>query len=169
MKDAKKVLEQFGMDPARVYAERKDQVQRAHVAVFEGIANIITHTMDFCKERGFGRSSKVKILQGASEAALYALAIELEHPSEASGGRHAVSFDSALFAGIFMALVAEEVVNKPCKDGNELEMAHAMFRKLRGRGFRDFFIETCGCSNCKARRKEHNIRFRADRVMEAGL
>lgn len=164
--DPKQTLEKFGMDPKKITKQRKAEVKDTHVALFDGVGSMIGHTLGVCERRGYGKVSKLYAIQGAAEAAMYGMAVAIEHRSEAKKVKlDHVSFDSILFAALYTAVTAEFVEGTPRHfEGREMEAVHEMFRKITGHGFRDVFIDCCTCEHCKARRKEHGIKFNPDPV-----
>lgn len=165
MTDFKKILDEAGLDPETIVAKRKLLIRDSHDATFEGVGKIIAHTLDFCKAKGIGRGGALFILQGATEAALYAMAISCTYPPDLKGsGYGKVPFDSVLFAALLSAACSEATETGP----NTLQAAHVMFEKITGRSFRDVFIDNCGCKHCKARRKRHGIKLNPSKT-DTGL
>jgi hypothetical protein len=165
-KPLKDVLEKFGMDPEKIVETRKKYVERTHYAVFDAVGKVIERTLDFCTAKGFGNASKLHVMRGATEPGLFAMALSISHPADiAKHPRDSIPFDSLLFAGLYAVLSSEHAKKRPDGyTGNELEVTHQMFEKIMGKGFRDCYIETCSCKNCKARRKRHGIKFNPDKT-----
>jgi hypothetical protein len=82
------------------------------------------------------------------------VAITCTYPPDLKQLKQGIPQDSLLFAGLLIANVCDLAEEK-----HNINTAHAMFEKITGRGFRDCFIETCGCRACAARRKRHGIAF----------
>jgi hypothetical protein len=154
----KETLDNFGLDPAKIVHERQELVRSTHEQTFEASTNIVDHALGFCVERGFGAASKLYVMQGAAEAGLYAVAISCTYPPDLNKLKRGIPPDSLLFAGLLLASVCDLA-----DDGHNINTAHAMFEQITGRGFRDCFIETCGCKHCRARRKRHGIAFNPDK------
>jgi hypothetical protein len=154
------------MDPKKVLKNRKAEVKDTHIALFDGVGSLIKGTLDFCERRGYGKVSKLYAIQGAAEAAMYGLSVAIEHRSEAKKvSPDNVSYDSLLFAALYIVMTADYVQGRPHHtEGRELEATHDLFRKITGHGFRDCFIDLCKCENCKARRKEHGIKYNPDPI-----
>jgi hypothetical protein len=152
------------MDPKKIMKNRRAEVRDTHTALFDGTGSLIKSTLDFCERRGYGKVSKLYAIQGAAEAALYGVAVAIEHQHMENAVRHDhVSYDSILFAALYMVMTADYVQGRPGRaDEFPMEEAHAVFRKITGRGFRDVFIDSCRCENCKSRRKEHGIKLNPD-------
>jgi hypothetical protein len=154
----KETLDQFGLDPARIVDERQELVRDTNASTFDATSSIVQHALDFCEKKGFGSASKLYVLQGAAEAGLYAVAISCTYPPDLHELKRGIPQDSLLFAGLLLASVCDLA-----DDGHNINTAHAMFEQITGRGFRDCFIETCGCKHCRARRKRHGIAFNPDK------
>ena len=163
---SKELLDRLGVDPATVVETRKQQGKDAHAATFDTCGKVIEQALDYAKELGFGNATKLYVMQGATEPGLFAVAMCVTYPPDIAKCKpHQMPFDSVLFAALFTALLSDCVSDTKPKHylGREMEAAHKMFYALTGRVFRDCFIETCSCANCKARRKIHGIKFNPDK------
>lgn len=163
----KALLDRLGIDPETVVAERKRHGAIAHAAAFDAAGKVIELTLDFCKANGFGNATRLHVMQGATEPGLYATAICVSYPPDvAKAGPDNVPFESVLFAALFVALSADYVSGTLPSNykGREMEAAHTIFQRITGKVFRDCFIETCSCRNCKNRRKIHGIKFNPDKA-----
>ena len=160
-KDPDQILKQFGMDPQTVLERRRDEVNTYHAKVFDSAGKTINKLLDFCIAKGFGNASKLRILEGMVEPGLYALALCLGHrPDMRKAKREEVPFDAMLFAGLYCAVTSDCCGDKPKQAiGREMQYTHELFERITGRTFRDCFLTTCGCANCKARRKKLGIKF----------
>ena len=106
-------------------------------------------------------------MQGATEPGLYATAMCVSYlPDVAKCKPGDLPFESILFAALYIALSGDKISRSIPKHyvGKEMEAAHKMFYTLTGKVFRDCFIETCSCSNCKSRRKIYGIKFNPDKA-----
>jgi len=161
MKNPDETLKKYGMDPERVLLERKKKVQAFHEKLFEGVGAIVGGALDLCKKRGYGNASQLRVAQGAAEPGIYAMAILCTYPPdiiETKGG--AIPYDSVLFACLLCASASDMSPDKPdFAVQHGVEAAHRMFKAIRGKSFRDCFIDSCQCQFCTARRKEHGIKF----------
>lgn len=163
----KTLLDRLGINPETVLEERKHHGKLVHAAVFDACGKIVEESIDFCKERGFGNATRLYVMQGAAEPGLFAVAMCVSYPPDiAKCGPETVPFDSMMFAALYTVLSADSAAKTipPHYKGKEMEAAHKMFYTLTGRVFRDCFIETCSCNNCKNRRKIHGIKFNPDKT-----
>jgi hypothetical protein len=166
-KTMKETLNNFGLNPEKIIEQRKEQGKLIHYAAFDAVGKVVQQTLDFCQEKGFGNASKLYVMQGVTEPGLFAVALSISYPPDiAKSNADEVPFESVLFAALYTALSADSVTNSIPKQykGREMEAAHKMFYALTGKVFRDCFIETCKCPNCRARRKIHGIRLNPDRT-----
>jgi hypothetical protein len=160
----KTLLNKLGVDPEQVVEQRKLAVHKTHAAVFEAVGKVIDRTLDFCKDKGFGNASKLHVMQGATEPGLFAMALAISYgPDVAKHKTDSVPFESLIFAALYTALSTDMSEGKPKEFvGHEMEVAHKMFERLRGKSFRDCFLASCKCSGHRERRKRHGIKFNPD-------
>jgi len=160
-KTPSETLKKFGMDPQKVLEERKAKVNKLHMALYQSVGQIVGRTLDLCDKHGFGNAAKVRVVQGTAEPGLVAMALALTYqPDIAKVPGADIPFDSILFAALLCAGTTESVAGRPaiCTD-HAIEAAHQMFRQIRGKVFRDCFIDSCECQHCAARRKETGIKL----------
>ncbi len=163
----KALLDRLGIDPQTVVAERKRHGKITHAAVFDACGKIVEQTIDFCKAHGFGNATRLHVMQATTEPGLYAVAMCVSYPPDVAKFKPGeMPFENTLFAALFVALSADYVSGTLPSNykGREMEAAHTIFQRITGKVFRDCFIETCSCTNCKNRRKIHGIKFNPDKM-----
>jgi hypothetical protein len=165
-KNPDETLKKFGMDPKTVLEERKAKVQKIHMALYQSVGQIVNRTLDLCDKHGFGNAAKVRVVQGTVEPGLVAMALSLTYRPDIDKIPGAgIPFDSVLFAALLCAGTTESVDGRPkiCTE-HAIEAAHQMFKQIRGKVFRDCFIDSCECQDCARRRKETGIKLDPEKM-----